>query len=639
MKRSLIWNLTAVSALAGSLAACGPESLLDSETEQAISPINATTVPKGSVASRFVSGAHIMPVRDPKVPIPAAPLAAKLQYYGGHVIANVKVEPVYWGTGTTAVPADMHGFYAAVTNSTHMDWLSEYDTNIKAVDGSTGTNQHIGRGTVDAKDYTITPSITSKNITDDDIQAELNKQIDAGKLPAPDDNTIYMIHFPLGVHIDLGGAGSCSVFCAYHSTLTKSGKSVYYSVLPYLGTGSGCEGGCGSGTLLANHTSVASHELIEAVTDGEIGLVTGSIGKPAAWYDATNGEIGDICNASQGILPGTTYTVQKEWSNQAGACILDKGAVKAPTVNLTAPTAGSTVSGSVTLTATATEVGDTISKVDFYVDGALVGSKTAAPYSVAWDSTKATNASHSLTAKATDSHGNVGTSAAVSVTVKNGGTDTTAPTVKVTSPSAGATVSGSVTLTATATDPDDAVAKVDFYAGTTLIGSATASPYTVKWDSTKVANGTYSLTAKGTDSNGNVGTSAAVSVTVKNGGTGGQLEVEPNNTFTQANAITDPAGQVSGYITPARDTDFFKITLPAGKTLTVDLTVPAGLDYDLYVYNSANSLIGQSENDVGVAEHISVTNTGTSAFTRYVEVRYYAGSSATSAYKLNVQIK
>ena len=49
-------------------------------------------------------------------------------------------------------------------------------------------------------------------------------------------------------------------------------------------------------------------------------------GPPLAWYDGTNGEIGDICNAQQGTitLNGLSYTMQKEWSNQKGACILNK---------------------------------------------------------------------------------------------------------------------------------------------------------------------------------------------------------------------------------------------------------------------------------------------------------------------------
>jgi hypothetical protein len=237
-----------------------------------------------------------------------------------------------------------------------------------------------------------------------------------------------MIHFPLGIHINLGGAGSCSTFCAYHSTLSKTGKSVFYAVLPYLGRGSGCETGCGNAAhLLGNHTSVASHELIEAVTDGEIGLVTGTIGRPAAWYDTVQGEIGDICNAQQGVLSGTVsptgdpYVVQKEWSNSAKACIVGKGTgdTTPPVVKVTSPGNFSTLKGTVTLTATATDPDDAVTKVDFYLGSSVIATAKAAPYSVMWDSTKAANGFKFLTAKGTDSHGNVGSAPALLVNIHN----------------------------------------------------------------------------------------------------------------------------------------------------------------------------------------------------------------------------
>jgi hypothetical protein len=60
------------------------------------------------------------------------------------------------------------------------------------------------------------------------------------------------------------------------------------------------------------------------------------------------------------------------------------------------------------------------------------------------------------------------------------------------------------------------VSKVDFFLGSTLIGTDTTSPYSISWNSTGVANGTYSITSKASDAAGNVGTSAAVSVTVSN---------------------------------------------------------------------------------------------------------------------------
>ena len=71
-----------------------------------------------------------------------------------------------------------------------------------------------------------------------------------------------------------------------------------------------------------------------------------------------------------------------------------------------------------TLNATATDaVG--VTKVEFYVDGALKGTDTTAPYSMTLDSTTLTNGTHALVVKAFDAAGNIGTSTSVSFTVSN----------------------------------------------------------------------------------------------------------------------------------------------------------------------------------------------------------------------------
>jgi hypothetical protein len=96
------------------------------------------------------------------------------------------------------------------------------------------------------------------------------------------------------------------------------------------------------------------------------------------------------------------------------------------------------------------------------------------------------------------------------------GGDTTDPTVSVTSPSNGATVSGTVTISATASD-NVGVTKVEFYYDSTnLISTDTTSPYSIPWNTTAVSNGTHTLLAKAYDAAGNVGTSSSVSVTVSN---------------------------------------------------------------------------------------------------------------------------
>lgn len=93
--------------------------------------------------------------------------------------------------------------------------------------------------------------------------------------------------------------------------------------------------------------------------------------------------------------------------------------------------------------------------------------------------------------------------------------DTIPPTASITAPAAGATLVGTVTVSANASD-NLSVARVEFYRGSTLIGSDTTAPYSISWDSHSVTNGGYTLTAKAYDSSNNVGTSTGVSVTVQN---------------------------------------------------------------------------------------------------------------------------
>ena len=102
----------------------------------------------------------------------------------------------------------------------------------------------------------------------------------------------------------------------------------------------------------------------------------------------------------------------------------------------------------------------------------------------------------------------------VSVTPAGGPPPNASPTVSLTAPSDGAalTAPAAVTLSANAFDSDGTIAKVDFYAGTTLLGSDTSSPYSFAWNN--VPEGTYSLSARATDNLGALATSAAVTIRV-----------------------------------------------------------------------------------------------------------------------------
>jgi hypothetical protein len=98
-----------------------------------------------------------------------------------------------------------------------------------------------------------------------------------------------------------------------------------------------------------------------------------------------------------------------------------------PTVNITSPSNGSTVSGYTNIVASATD-NEGVTKVYFYVDGVLKRIDTYSPYSYFWNSRSVSNGSHTLMAKAYDPSNNVGTSPIVTVNVSNV-PDNTPPTV------------------------------------------------------------------------------------------------------------------------------------------------------------------------------------------------------------------
>jgi Big-like domain-containing protein/fibronectin type III domain protein/lysyl oxidase len=90
-----------------------------------------------------------------------------------------------------------------------------------------------------------------------------------------------------------------------------------------------------------------------------------------------------------------------------------------PSVDITTPTGGQTLSGSVPVTATAMD-NVAIVTVQLLLDGAPLGPPvTSSPFSITWDTTTATNGTHTISAEATDTSGNTATAATVSVTVQN----------------------------------------------------------------------------------------------------------------------------------------------------------------------------------------------------------------------------
>ncbi|HEX9368568.1 MAG TPA: Ig-like domain-containing protein [Vicinamibacterales bacterium] len=191
-------------------------------------------------------------------------------------------------------------------------------------------------------------------------------------------------------------------------------------------------------------------------------------------------------------------------------------------VTITSPGSGSTVANTVPVSASVSVVGSlTVASVQFKLDGANLGAlDTSAPYSVSWNTTAVGNGSHTLTAVARDILGAQFTSAPVTVTVNNAPPppppDTTPPTVSITAPASGATVSGTTSVTASASDNVGVVGVQFKLDGSNLGAEDTTAPYSVSWNTTTTGDGSHTLTAVARDAAGNVSPVSAVTVTVNN---------------------------------------------------------------------------------------------------------------------------
>ncbi|MBI4337451.1 MAG: Ig-like domain-containing protein, partial [Chloroflexi bacterium] len=161
----------------------------------------------------------------------------------------------------------------------------------------------------------------------------------------------------------------------------------------------------------------------------------------------------------------------------------------APAVSITSPVNGTTVAGTVSVSANATDLAG-VTQVRFLVDGTLLSTDTAAPYSVDWDTTSLVDGQHTVRVEAVDTPGNVG-SASVTVTVDN-----SVPSISITSPTNGAHVGGSITTSASVTDPAG-VTQVRFLVDGALLSADTAAPYSAAWDTTSLADGPAHANGRG----------------------------------------------------------------------------------------------------------------------------------------------
>jgi hypothetical protein len=222
-----------------------------------------------------------------------------------------------------------------------------------------------------------------------------------------------------------------------------------------------------------------------------------------------------LLNAGLGSHPITARAIDAHGvaTTSRVATVTVRAPNQPPAVALTTPADGSrfALGTAIGMAASASDPDGTVAAVEFRLgsaSGTLLARATSAPFAATWSNASA--GSHTLVAVAYDDRNASTVSAPVHVNVD----PNVLPSVTVTAPAANAQYAApaSIAISASASDPDGTVTKVEFLAGGNIIGSSVTAPYTTTW--MNVPGGSYSITARATDNAGGVATSSPVSITV-----------------------------------------------------------------------------------------------------------------------------
>jgi hypothetical protein len=224
-------------------------------------------------------------------------------YFGGAVLPHVEAQAIFCGsdwTNATYKPqaAYLDKYLGNIVNSSYMDMLQNEGYGAARGSSTTGVFDLV--------------SINKNNYaTDSQIRAEIQKEINQGKVQPPDSNRLYVFFVEDNVAVmndHDNNATSQKDFLGYHTAFAgtdgKGGSAdIRYAVIPYPG-GTVKNGQVQFLGTLPSLTTVTSHELAEAVTDADVGY------KKLGWMDTKLGEIGDISVGRVVYLNG--YAVQRE---------------------------------------------------------------------------------------------------------------------------------------------------------------------------------------------------------------------------------------------------------------------------------------------------------------------------------------
>ncbi|MEA5115933.1 MAG: Ig-like domain-containing protein [Geobacteraceae bacterium] len=313
-----------------------------------------------------------------------------------------------------------------------------------------------------------------------------------------------------------------------------------------------------------------------------------------------------------GLDPAHSYYFAVTAYNSAGESsysnLVSVPELTEPSTSISYPASNATVSGTVAITASASDnIG--VSRVEFYVNGVLKGTDTSTPYTYSWNTAALAAGSYALMTRAYDAAGNVGQSGNVAVTVTR---DTTAPTVTMTSPAANATVSGTVTIGASASDAVG-VSRVEFYRDGTLLSASNVAPYSYSWNTTTVANGSHTLSVRAYDLSGNVGQSSQRTVTVRN--------TISAPTITTASLVSATVGKAySAGLTASGGVSPYTWSLAAG-------VLPPGLSLN----GTTGAISGTPTSSGTYSVTFRVTDSRRATATRALTITVYTAPAITTA--------
>jgi hypothetical protein len=238
--------------------------------------------------------------------------APQVQFYGGSILVNPKVVPVYFGSDSTTFTAQLTTYLNNLTTTAATYWtpaVGEYGVQPPTITAPVQLSESPG----------------TSPLTDAQIQTWLGQKLSSNDpaWPAPDANTVYALFYPTGTSITLGQGGgtSCSSFGGYHSNIKVGTLDVAYAVMPRCAKFGGLTG-------VDAVTATTSHELIESSTDpypedqnnaGYADVDTNHI----IWsFDLGGGEVGDMCAQNPDAFfkdPNIGNYVQRTWSNASAA--------------------------------------------------------------------------------------------------------------------------------------------------------------------------------------------------------------------------------------------------------------------------------------------------------------------------------